>query len=545
MGTEFMEPGRMPLQALPSAIPMSIMMFNVFTWSCLSCAVVTTRRSKFTALRSAVCFFAGMAIVFFVLRIAFFWDVPKLVVQEIQPIYMPGIDIVLFNEKVRAIGKLDYWTPKALDQDAMRWVLAASEMLQDTCNMTYFESIKGRLIQAGEEYCHIAHRNSSSRLRDISCFGLCSTLSEIPEFTFTHPDGHTFISPDKRIAYYPIPKVASSILRSSFIEMSRQQLGTRPPALDHANKENDTDLLCKPQDDFIEQWANVPCDTVSYAAVRDPLTRFASGYREVCDYGRLQDDLRAWGFRVTQEVGQNPVCPNIPALAPTPPPTMKTDPSGRPTTVTDANAESEGDGVRDRSQRTDFQDANKAWSHAHAQMERVVRSMACSDWNEHLVPQSTILRPALGGVTRQRLMRNETSLQSHNESTFGTSKQHSFTGLLEPSDSCTSKIGYILPISDLEDLGHVLNETFHVSPVRSKKRMNMRGGWPQPESLEQALSNEGKKLWCLIHLEDYLRFSEFFCPPSWCQHFRWVGMSREDFGRVFHENNCTTNNDYS
>uniref|UniRef100_A0A7S3YVV2 Uncharacterized protein n=1 Tax=Lotharella globosa TaxID=91324 RepID=A0A7S3YVV2_9EUKA len=414
-------------------------------------------------------------------------------------------DVKAFNQVALRMGKLESWKAKPLHSDAKDWIVTASRMLQQSCNVTQAQAIKSRLIEAGKAYCG-ERRNSS--LYDISCFGLCTSRDAIPEFTFTHPDGHTYISPDNRLAYYPIPKVASSILRSTFIEMSR---GQSEPNLAEDDK-------CVPPDVYVSQWGSVPCGAVSYAAVRDPLKRFASGYRELCDYERLKDKLRPWGHKVAVEMGQNPVCPSRPALPPTRSP------------VTSSRTSVAGTNGSTASSPTPAPSTPEYWNEAHVQLENVVKSMACNDWNEHLVPQSTMLRPALGAEDEPNAMKSLLGggVNSNNNNNNNTKDN-------DGTKSCSELRGirYLVPIHELEDLGRALNETFLTTPVKPLARMNVRGGWPAPEDVSQVLTEEGKKLWCLIHFEDYVRFADFFCPPAWCDQFQSIGMSQEQFEQVF------------
>lgn len=115
-----------------------------------------------------------------------------------------------------------------------------------------------------------------------------------------------------------------------------------------------------------------------------------------------------------------------------------------------------------------------------ARLVKAVRSLAClRDWNEHLTPQAYFI----------------------------------------PDNNFK-----IYPVKDLPlvlpDIAQRANLSRATATRISSTKSNPSKGWPQPEDLLPALSDNLKPptrfVWCWIYAVDYAKFQDFFQPPSFC-----------------------------
>eukprot|EP00470_Lotharella_oceanica_P010569 CAMPEP_0170181372 /NCGR_PEP_ID=MMETSP0040_2-20121228/24979_1 /TAXON_ID=641309 /ORGANISM="Lotharella oceanica, Strain CCMP622" /LENGTH=405 /DNA_ID=CAMNT_0010426397 /DNA_START=186 /DNA_END=1400 /DNA_ORIENTATION=+ len=374
----------------------------------------------------------------------------------------------------QSLGKFRHWQPRQPSEEELAWIETAKMKLVDSCNLQYDFGLHAA---RNDLFSKCLHQNSST-VHDGSCFSACVKNShhaqDYPTYTFTHPHGLTYVTPSRQYAYYPLPKVASSGLRMSFINSAYREYSDLMSVRDERKAaevvRKDEWFHCDPPDMFSTHWDRVPCGTLTYTVVRDPLKRFASGYREVCGYEKAPVK-REWGSRILNKVmGGFLMC----------------DP---------------------------FKQTNE--SSAHRDLDRTVRSMACGDWNEHLVPQSVILRPAFEGNLDIETLDPPSGYKTP-------------YGFREKSKRCDDPIKYVIPLRDIGSLSEILLNSTGRSFVSTGDVMNARKGWPQPIDLGRGLSDEGKRVWCLVHLEDYIRFGRFFCPPKWCaKALQALGLSAE------------------
>jgi len=427
-------------------------------------------------------------------------------------------EVYLFNECAEDIGKLQDWQPRRLTAREEHWIQRARGKIKESCSPQYVIGIQ-RAVRDGFAVCQKG-RNAGDDIYDLHCFGTCgkNVSRKFHPYTFTHPEGHTYLDPTRQYAYYPLPKVASSLLRGEFVRVSEVNLAeyldtvhkSDMNPLERENMVNSTVSIrnredpwsdCSSPDSYVTHWDHIPCGILTYTLVRDPLQRFASGFREMCGY--KNSTLREWGSKVLQDVlGGLPDCVS--------------DGSGR----------------------------------ADEALERAVMSMACGDWNEHLVPQSTILRPALGSSSDPSdgdstpgavgVQRNEAQPQGvrgrHRYESPPTITSHKHLLPFFPVSkrpTCGEPLKYVVPVGDMADFSKVLQKSVGRVLVPIERKTNVRNGWPQPRDLESTLSKGAKDLWCLMHLEDYIRFGRSFCPPTWCEQFRSVGMPEGYFKKRF------------
>jgi hypothetical protein len=132
-------------------------------------------------------------------------------------------------------------------------------------------------------------------------------------------------------------------------------------------------------------------------------------------------------------------------------------------------------------------------------IKSAVNSMACSEWNEHLVSQSSVMRELL------------------------------------PLVASSSSIEYTVPLEDLGQFLAVFSRGTNMSvseqwnlQMQSNPSLSNKGIRKKKElDLNQVLDDKTKRIWCYYFLEDYFRFSKLYCPPMWCiPSFEQIGVKR-------------------
>mmetsp|Transcript_765 Transcript_765/g.2604 ORF Transcript_765/g.2604 Transcript_765/m.2604 type:complete len:398 (-) Transcript_765:40-1233(-) len=286
---------------------------------------------------------------------------------------------------------------------------------------------------------------------------------------FGHPQGTTYAGKRGKFLYVTVPKAATTALRSWARAAFHDD--EAPPASWLAGDDE------KPPADRVEGfvlWDDVPEETrakaVAFAVVRDPLDRFASGWRELTAYERGPPERRAWGRAVL-----------------------------RRQRFFRARGD---DGPRLFGSTTNGPFGGEASKNASSLvLAEAVRDLACDvDWNEHLSPQTAFF-PA-------DFLRRRPAVASHDA------------------------LGSFLPLAATRaGLSPVTarkfsnNDGLPQQQQRTKKQRNARDGWPQPTDVLAAMDladDHGNPdvptrfLWCWIYAADYAAFPNLFQPPPWC-----------------------------
>ena len=290
---------------------------------------------------------------------------------------------------------------------------------------------------------------------------------------FGHPQGTCYVGRNGTFLYTTVPKAATTALRQWSRAAFREQKGADaatwlfPEAM-------------KPQADRMEGaalWDEVPLSVrekaVAFSVAREPLDRFASGWREVTAYERGPPERRAWGRAVLrrQRFFQ-----------------QLSDDIGIEKTL---NLFGKNNGA----------DSSSSSENRDRVVAEALRDLACaSDWNEHLTPQTSFfpqgfldLRPAIA---------------AHDD-------------LLSVLPAAANRAG--------------LNPTTARKFAKgdTDTRANARDGWPRPDDIRTAFDQADKRarsnpqvveqtytptrfLWCWIYAPDYATFANLFTPPEWC-----------------------------
>jgi len=390
---------------------------------------------------------------------------------------------------------------------------AADDGLRDTC--AEVRRIHAATVEEGTRMC----RENPATYRDAWCVD--ALKKRATPRSFGHPEGTCYVGRRGKYVYVTIPKVATTVgrqwARAAFQKEDGEPAAflipqAAKPLADRMEgaalwRDLPTELLAKgprsgssgtpeaasDNSDAARQQqqqrgsAAAAEKAAVFAAVRDPLDRFASGWREMLAYERGPPDRRGWGRRVLRRQRFFRALNDTETalrLFGKPPGAAK---------VADAEL----------LQARVLADA--------------VRDLTCyGDWNEHLTPQVDFLPDDFRGV-----------VGPHVPSLLGLAARAA--GLVVPGNAEASSETTTTPRPKQRG-----RRRLAAAPPGGfgGANANARDGWPQPEDVRVAFDRADadeaarrgwparlpptRTLWCWIYAADYAAFAAFFSPPPWC-----------------------------
>ena len=288
--------------------------------------------------------------------------------------------------------------------------------------------------------------------------------------SFGHPQGMCYVGRAGAFLYLPVPKVATTVGRQWAAAAYGEEAGAPAPWLIPAAAKPPADRL-----DGATLYRLLPGavkrSAAAFAFVRDPLSRYASGWRELRAYERGPPARRGWGKVALRQRGFYANASDVAAVA----------------ALFGANER----GPRRRPPAASPEDL----ALRDGVLAAAARDLACdADWNEHLTPQTAFF-PA------------------------------GFSGVVAPAESMDAVLPAAAAAANLS--AATARRFVAAAPDDERRRpanANARDGWPQPEDLKTAFVHADRgsldppttHVWCWTHARDYATFAAFYAPPPWC-----------------------------
>ena len=361
-----------------------------------------------------------------------------------------------------------------LDAEKRAFVAGADAALKRSCDSDggggAVAAAEAKLVAAASAACARAGRGNGdgAGYRDLWCADAWDGVAPNAR-AFGHPPGMCYAGRRGSFLYVPVPKVATTGGRLWAAAAYGEERGPPRPWVLVTSAKPPADRL-----DGAALLRSIPdavvAGAVAFGFVRDPLERFASGWRELRAYERGPPARRGWA---KVSLRAQPFYENA-------------------SRVHGAAAVGalfgSGDGGRPR-----------APALRDAVFADAVRALACDrDWNEHLTPQYAFFPPT-------------------------------FAGAIAPVEALAA----VLPAAAAAaNLSAATARTFAGDdgggrpgvPASGGGRKNARRGWPAPEDVKGALAagdGAGRDpptahVWCWVHARDYAAFGDYYPPPPWC-----------------------------